>query len=229
MPKGVYRHRSGFKQSKEHIEKRIEARMAYGYFKDPQKFSETIRRVTTGKKQTKEHILKRIETTRRLGKFNFTKEHREKLSINATKRLSKIGYKWKGLFWSVKNNKNIPYRSNYELLAFTFLERFSDVVSYIYEPFHIAYQDKEGIRRRTVPDLLVFYSDGSKKLIEIKPQFKINGNIDGTLEKLRLYKEYAENNDMRFEVWTEKELNLRGALFELFDKHYRPNLEPVPF
>lgn len=161
----------------------------------------------------------------------YYKDHPERLdemSKQTTERLMKTNFRYKGFFYSKKNDKNIPYRSSYELLAFIILEKLSDVVSYKFEPFVITYK-RNHRQHRTIPDLLIDYGNGKKKLIEIKPQFKIDGNLQNTKEKLNIMKNFAKKHKYEFGVWSEKELNLRGEIIRLSDRYYSPYLESAPF
>jgi hypothetical protein len=113
-----------------------------------------------------------------------------------------------GWFWSDKNQKNMFYRSSYELIAMKFFETMSSVFRYEYETLSIPYIDKNNKPRRTIPDFLVYYTDGTKQIIEIKPLFKIKNNLFNTVQKMEVTKEFAKQNNMSYAVWTEKELGL---------------------
>jgi len=119
-------------------------------------------------------------------------------------KLCKVGKGKSGYFFSKKNNKKLWYRSSYELIAYELLEQLSKVKSYEVEPFSIQYEWKNSIHR-TIPDILVTYIDNSKELIEVKPRFKFD--IKKEQIKLNAMKEYAENQDWSFSIWSEKELD----------------------
>jgi len=110
-----------------------------------------------------------------------------------------------GHFFSKKNNKKIWYRSSYELTAYKKLENDSNVLGFKEEPFKIAYKWK-GIMKHTIPDILVSYKDGSKRLIEVKPKKKLKDHK--TCAKIIAMYRYAEEQKMIFHIWTEKELNI---------------------
>lgn len=73
-----------------------------------------------------------------------------------------------GKFYSKKNKKEYIFRSTYELAYLHILEDNKDVLSYIVEPFEIAYFF-EGYKRNYWPDVMVLYRDGRIEIVEIKP------------------------------------------------------------
>ena len=141
-------------------------------------------------------------------KKNKTKEHKEHTSNSITRYFLTGNFKFKGYFFSNKNNKNIGYRSSYELLAFQMLEKDPSVLKYDYESLSIQYTDKNGQIRNTIPDLFVHLTDNTKQIIEVKPQFKIDKNLDNTREKLEAMLEFAKHNNYKFSILTEKELHI---------------------
>ena len=108
-----------------------------------------------------------------------------------------------GYFFSTKNNKQIFYRSSYELQAFQLLEQMSKVLSYEYEALIIPYDFYEKLCFY-VPDILITYTDGTKELIEIKPTGFTTKTI--FLAKMEGLKKYCQENSILSSVWTEKEL-----------------------
>lgn len=128
---------------------------------------------------------------------------KEKMSIAASLRMLKSKAWKRGYYFSRKNDKNLYYRSSYELIAYKILEQMSMVKSYEVEPCVISYRFL-GILRCTIPNILVTYIDGSKELIEIKPEWKMSK--DNT--KLWAMNDYAANKGWLFNVWTENELGL---------------------
>lgn len=73
--------------------------------------------------------------------------------------------------------------------------------SYKNEPFHIPYLHK-GINKHYVPDLLVFYSDGSKMMIEVKPCYRLK--YESEIVKIEALKSYCFENNIPHSIWTEK-------------------------
>lgn len=165
-----------------------------------------------GKKQPKEMIDKRVEKLRipcseekkkKISASNKGKkrtlEVREKNSIATSNR--KCFYK--GHFFSTKNNKEILYRSSYELKAFEILEQDKNVLKYEYEKLRIKYFYNE-INRIYIPDLLVYYRNDIIKVIEIKAEWATK--TERNLIKCNEAMKYCKKNNYLFEVWTEKEL-----------------------
>jgi hypothetical protein len=136
-----------------------------------------------------------------------SKEVRALMSKNHVNTYFKKGYGYKGKFWSEKNDKEIGYRSTWELHAMQIFEQLDDIVKYEYETLSIPYLDENGYIHATVPDFLVYYRNGSKKIIEIKPEFMIKKNIWNTNKKISIAKEFAEEHHMEYKIWTEKQLN----------------------
>ena len=143
--------------------------------------------------------------------FTQSKEGKENLSDHTTKRLLNGEFEHRtcfitGYFYSDKNQKDLYYRSSYELKAYQILESDKSVGFYKPEPFKIPYIDEEGVVRRYIPDILITYNNSTQRLIEIKPK-KLLGDIRNQL-KIESAKEYCKSNNLFFEVWTEQELTL---------------------
>ena len=103
-----------------------------------------------------------------------------------------------------KINKNIQYRSSYELKALKILDNDISVVKYEYESIRIPYDNG---KHNTIPDFIVTYANGIKKMIEVKCKAllkKFNNSI-----KIKAMKKYCKKNDIQFELWMEEELNIK--------------------
>lgn len=92
----------------------------------------------------------------------------------------------------------VYYRSALELEWYQKMDVDPSIVSYVAEPFPVLYEF-EGKTARYFPDLLVHYTDGSKKLVEIKPEFIRSSPRN--LAKFEAAKKYSETLHMPFEVW----------------------------
>lgn len=95
------------------------------------------------------------------------------------------GYKTghlKGVFRGHKASEDVKFKSSWELLAMLYWEQQGDITSYSYEPLVVQIDET----RRTVPDFLVEYSDGTKEVCEIKPT--AIQNIPQNRDKLLLTK-----------------------------------------
>ena len=74
---------------------------------------------------------------------------------------------------------------------------------YEVEPFSIKYYYNGAIKRYIV-DLIVYYNDGSKDLIEVKGSYDLNN--EQVKAKLNAGRGYAIKNRMNFLILTEKDL-----------------------
>lgn len=113
------------------------------------------------------------------------------------------GYGKSGYFYSEKNKKLIFYRSSYELIAMQIFEQQSKIIRYEHEVLSISYIAKDGSNHITIPDFLVYYDDGAKEIIEVKPKYKIEKDVDNTNIKIEAMGQYAKKNDYIFNIWTE--------------------------
>ncbi len=109
----------------------------------------------------------------------------------------------KGNYFSDKNNKNLHYRSGWELIAYKYLDANLLVKNYQVEPFGILYHiDDE--QHQYYPDILITNIDGSRMLIEIKPKRFLKSKINK--QKFISAKKYCLENNIKFKVWTEKKI-----------------------
>lgn len=109
----------------------------------------------------------------------------------------------KGIFYSNKNNSELKYDSSYELKAFEILEQKEDILSYKKCDFTIDYV-LSGKLRRYLPDIYITSTDGSSEIIEIKPEYQLD--YEETKAKVAYASEYCKNNNIKFSIWTEKQL-----------------------
>ncbi len=117
---------------------------------------------------------------------------------------------------SYKNKRQINLESKLEHDFYLLLEFDEQVKSYKEQPFNIyyIYQDK---KRRYTPDALVNYIDGTQKVFEVKPIFKIQNDIE-LQEKIELQKQKIK-----------KEKNLELSIFTdaNIDKIYMDNIKII--
>ena len=132
-----------------------------------------------------------------------SEEVREKMSKtraeriqNGTIRLSK----GETVFFK-KANKEVFARSSWEKDFMEKLDNDDIVLSAIFEPFVVMYRYAQK-QRHYIPDILIIYKDGTKKLVEIKPSCFLDAQIN--IDKFSAAKKYCEEKGMTFEVWTEK-------------------------
>jgi len=107
-----------------------------------------------------------------------------------------------GTYISPKCKKPIAYRSGWEKTVCEWLDQDSSVVEYFYEDLIIGYKTKptQVKTKKYIIDFLVFYSDGSKKIIEVKADNKVNHPI--TLKKTAAAKEWCGKNNVVYEIWS---------------------------
>ena len=151
--------------------------------------------------------IKRDAVLKTIAAQRATKAYRERKSAWAIGRILECQYKNSyaktGFFNSPKNGRQLFYRSSMERDAYQMLENDMNVASYKNEPFHIPYLYK-GIKKHYVPDILVFYSDGSKLLIEVKPSYRFKYEIE--MVKIEALKSYSLATNIPYLIWTEKEI-----------------------
>ena len=82
----------------------------------------------------------------------------------------------------------------------------NEIKEWITEPLRIEYKMDDGSIHHTIPDILLEYNSGIKYIINIKP-------LKRSKERLNILKsdatqKYCKENNILYEVWTEKELNI---------------------
>jgi hypothetical protein len=100
------------------------------------------------------------------------------------------------------------YRSiNGELLCMQIFEQLPNLDHYECEKDSVPYVDENGQKRRTIPDWHMYWKDGTESVIEYKPHWKLKF----ARERLKLVadRKYCEEKDMKFEVWSEDDLELK--------------------
>lgn len=110
-----------------------------------------------------------------------------------------------GYYFSTKINKKIWFRSSWEKTVLAWLDKNHYVVKFENEPIKISYYyqpDKQN--RNYIPDLIVEFQNGEKKMIEIKP--KRYHNTIKNQAKFNAAIEYCKQNGLIFEVWDENKI-----------------------
>ncbi len=108
-----------------------------------------------------------------------------------------------GTFSSVKNSIDIFYASSYELRVFKQFENDEQVISYNRCPYILKYTYKDKVKRY-FPDLLVVYKNGQKEIIEVKPHYLLEDEIN--LLKFAAAEQFVKENNMKFTILTERHL-----------------------
>ena len=143
-----------------------------------------------------------------------TSEQLENYSKAAIKRIadgSTVGYgrgHKHGWYKSSKMGIEIYYRSSYEERLMKVFDKWDEVVSYAYEPFVLIYD----VGKRYLIDFLVHFKDGRQLLIESKPEFLLTNEI--VLKKKEAALKYAFENNIEYEIWTNKEISLFESYIE---------------
>lgn len=158
----------------------------------------SYKRSAKTKKKMSESATKKWET-------DWGKKQKKVLSRKTSQQHSNTNLdksKRKVLYISAKNNGEIRVcNSSGEFIACEdILEKDPTVVSYETQVYY-EFND----RCRSL-DFLVYYTDGRKKVIEVKPKKRINEEANAL--QLDDSEQYAEENGWGFEIWTEKELGI---------------------
>lgn len=129
------------------------------------------------------------------------KEVREKMSKTRAKKIQN-GEIHAKLLGTIETKKGgvCRYRSNWEKQHIYNLENDGNVLSFIVEPFIIEYFYDQ--TRNYIPDIIIIYADGTKKLVEIKPSHFLDAEINKC--KFSAAQKYCDEKGIIFEVWTEK-------------------------
>jgi hypothetical protein len=131
-----------------------------------------------------------------------TNEVREKMSKTRAERIQSGEIKLsKGetVFFK-KADKEVFARSSWEKKYMEYIDKDPNIISAIFEPFILPYTYDR--KRNYIPDFLLVFSDGSKKLVEVKPSCFLEAKINKC--KFEAAKEYCKQKNIIFEVWTEK-------------------------
>lgn len=114
----------------------------------------------------------------------------------------------KGLYFSIKINKELNYRSSWELATIKWLDNNDEIITYEYEKIRIVYYMKEADRnhkRNYIPDFLITFKDGHKELWELKPQ-EFTKNEKTQLKAEAAIKYCRENNILLYKILTKEDL-----------------------
>ena len=131
-----------------------------------------------------------------------SKEVKEKMSKTRAERIQSGEIKLsrgESVFFK-KANKEVFARSSWEKEYLQKIDEDEKIISAIFEPFVLAYQyDRQ---RHYIPDIFIIYTDGTKKLVEIKPSCFLDAQINKC--KFAAAEKYCQEKGIIFEVWTEK-------------------------
>lgn len=118
------------------------------------------------------------------------------------KRVKKKSRYHTGTYVSPKCKKPINFRSGWEQIVCEYFDQDVNVVEYFYEDLIIAYRTRptQVKAKKYIVDFVVVYADGTKKIIEVKAENKVNHPI--TLKKTAAAKEWCAKNNVVYEIWT---------------------------
>lgn len=107
-----------------------------------------------------------------------------------------------GIHTSPKLKNVMTYRSGWELTFALELDFDPNVVAYLYEPLAIGYVTNvnSGRVRKYFPDFIVFFADGSKKMIEVKRDDKVQTPLIQRKAKAAL--DWCKKNGATYEFIT---------------------------
>jgi hypothetical protein len=174
-----------------------------------------------GKKFSEEHCKNISDGRKKMLEESggFTREHRENIS-KATVEQYRNGFNpnlhhLSGWHESPKADK-VFYRSSYEKKAYLKLDADESVKKYYVEKIEVEYFNPlKKITSSYIIDILIEYKDGSKKLIEVKPEKWLSDEV--IICKIEAAKTKSKELGIPFEVWTE--INLFGPVYN--EKHIR--------
>jgi len=110
------------------------------------------------------------------------------------------------------NSSILPeYRSSWEKVFMEWCDRSPDVLKWSTESIAIPYlSPKDNKVHRYFPDFFIYFKDGRKVIVEIKPYNQQNNPINQA--KWEQAEKYAKSIGAKFVVVTEKELKSWGLL-----------------
>lgn len=98
-----------------------------------------------------------------------------------------------------KEGHLIPYRNEFEEEAFKRIDANPTVVRWSYSELSVPYYQPGQVRKSFLfPDLLIEYSDGRKKVLDLKP----DGYTADTLSEFQAMNGWCSEKGILYEVWT---------------------------
>jgi len=115
-------------------------------------------------------------------------------------------------------NGPAKFRSGWEKVVCEYLDQDPDVVEYQYEPFEIKYVSnrKTGRIRIYIPDFLITYSSGLRKIVEVKREKHLERPT--VKKKAIVAKAWADRNGMEYHFWTDKKIRELQKLLKEISK-----------
>ena len=108
---------------------------------------------------------------------------------------------------SPKCEKEMTYRSSYELRHFMNLDTNPKVNMYYSEVIEIPYKDSTGKNRKYIPDIIVVYQDGTIEVHEIKPKEMLKDvNVQIKAKACRKFLGESLDQPVKYKFITEEDL-----------------------
>jgi hypothetical protein len=121
---------------------------------------------------------------------------------------------------SDKSEKEITYRSSYELRHFLNLDKDPKVKTYYSEVIDIPYVDSQGKNRKYIPDLIVVYIDGTIEVHEIKPKEMLKDiNVQRKAKACRKFLGESLDQSVKYKFVTEEDLFASSKEYSDFVKY----------
>ena len=137
-----------------------------------------------------------------------------KKTTNSTtsKKRRHTSHKSKTGIYASKKGGPVSYRSTWELHYAEYLDEDKDVEKFYYEKIKIPYISNFKTRklRNYIPDFVVYFTDGTVKVVEIKPANMTEKVLNE--KKFDAARTWCEGNKSEFIVLTEVELKKMGVL-----------------
>ena len=133
---------------------------------------------------------------------SFPRDNYSKAAVHRLTRRNPINSRYiTGVYDGVKSQGSVAFRSSWELAAMMWWERQENIDSYRYECMTLTLSDG----RRTIPDFVVYYTNGDRILYEIKPSaLQI---VSPTKEKLDMTRQLANELGLRYELLGDAEIH----------------------
>lgn len=204
-------HRRGYNLSDFTKQKQSESRLLFLTSTTPEKRKELYGHFA-GKKHSPETLKKMSDSAKRRKPRVFSEQARDNISKAIAKsfidgkmnHVTRPSHYKSGWFDSDKTGM-VFFRSALEMDSLKIVSCCPSIRRCVMEPFSLEYANKGGKVRRYIPDMLIYFEDGRKWLVEIKPWFQTQDPENHLKWASAL--EWAKKNQARFVVWTEKGLN----------------------
>lgn len=115
------------------------------------------------------------------------------------------GHYHTGTYISPKCPTPIEYRSGWEKTVCEYLDNDPKVIKYVYEGLIITYTSnlKSKKVRKYIPDFVVYYADGTVKMVEVKRQSMVlNARVQKKAAAAKIWCA-NQNPPMIYEFWTD--------------------------